>query len=78
MQSLLNGRNFKYNYCEGKFLILSQSYKISHVFCLNNFLQFWLIVNQGDHVPPFRYINWDDDVYHCVRGWKLLADMKYM
>ena len=58
--------------------MLPQSYEFSHGLCLNNFLQVLFIGNQRDHVTPFRYINWDDEVYHFVRGWKVLGDMKYL
>ena len=58
--------------------MLPQSYKISSSLCLNNFLQVWLIVNQRDQVPSFRYINWDDEVYNLVRVRKVLGYMKYL
>ena len=58
--------------------MLPQSYKFSHALCLNNFLQFWLIVNQRDQVPPFRYINQDDEVSHLVRVRKVLGSIKYL
>ena len=78
MQSLLNERIFKCHFVGGKFHMLLQSYKIYHGLCLNNFLRVWLIVNKRDRVPPFRYINQDDEVYHLVRGRKVLGDMKYL
>ena len=58
--------------------MLPQSYKFSYGICLNNFLQVWLIGNQRYRVPPFRYINRDDDVSPLVRGRKVLGDMKYL
>ena len=77
MQSVLNGRNFRYHFGVGRFHILPKSYKISHSLCLNNFLQVWLIGSQSYQVPPFRYINWDDETYHLVRGRKVIGMMKY-
>ena len=56
--------------------MLPQSYKLSHELCLNDFLQVWLIGNKRYQVTPFRYINWDDEVSHLVRGRKLLGDMQ--
>ena len=61
-----------------RFYMLPQSYTFSHSLCLNNFFQVWLIGNQRDQVPPFIYINWAGEVYHCVRGWKVLGDLKYL
>ena len=58
--------------------MLPKPYKFSHGLCLNNLLQFWLIGNQIYQVPPFRYINWSDEVSYLVRGRKLLGDMKYL
>ena len=58
--------------------MLPQSYKISHGHYLNNFLQVLLIGNQRYQVPPFRYINQADEVYHSVRVIKVLGDMKYL
>ena len=58
--------------------MLPQYYKISYGFCLNNFLQVWLIGNQRDQVPLFRYINRYDEVSSFVRGRKVLGDMKYL
>ena len=75
---MLNGRNFQYRFGEGRFHMLPQSYKFSRGLCLNNFLQFWFIGNQRDQVPPFKYINWDDEVSHLVRERKVLWDMKYL
>ena len=46
MQSLLNGRNFKYHFLGRWFHILPQSYKFYHGLCLNNLLQVLFIVNQ--------------------------------
>ena len=37
-----------------------------------------LIGNQRYQVPPFRYINCDDEVSLLVRGSKVLGDMKYL
>ena len=76
--SVLNGRNFKYNFGGGRFHMLPQSYKFSHSHCLNNFLQVWLIGNQRYQVPPLIFINWADEVSHFVRGSKVLGDMKYL
>ena len=53
--------------------MLSQSYTFSYGLCLNNFLQVWLIGNQRHQVPPFRYINWADEVSHLVRKRKVLG-----
>ena len=50
MQSVFNGKNFKYCFGGGRFHMLPQSYEFSHGFCLNNFLQVWLIGNQRDQV----------------------------
>ena len=58
--------------------MLPQSYKFSHGLCLNNFPQVLLMGNQRDQVPLLIYINWTDEVYHLVRGRKLLGDMKYL
>ena len=58
--------------------MLHQSYTFSLGFFLNNFPQVWLIGNQRDQVPPFRYINQADRVYRFVRGWKVIGDMKYL
>ena len=58
--------------------MLPQSYTFSHGLCLNIILQFLLIVNQRDQVTPFRYNNRYDEVYHLVRGRKVLGDMKYL
>ena len=58
--------------------MLSQSYTFSHGLCLNNLLQVWLIDNQRDQVPLFRYINQGDDVSHLVRGNNVLVDIKYL
>ena len=62
----------------GMFHMLPQSYKSSHGLCLIFFLRVWLIGNQRDQVPPFRYINQADEVYHFVRGGKVLWDIKYL
>ena len=58
--------------------MLPQSYKSSHSLCFNSFLQVWLIGNQRDQIPPFRYINCSDELSYLVRGSKLLEDMKYV
>ena len=58
--------------------MLPQYYNFSHGLCLNNFFQFWFIGNQRDQVPLFRYNNQDDEVSHCVRGGKVIGDMKYL
>ena len=78
MQGVLNGRIFKYHYWEGRFHMLPQSYTFSHNLCLNNFFQVWLIGNQRDQAPPFRYINQTDGVSNFFRGWKVIGDMKYL
>ena len=54
------------------------SYNFYQNLCLNNFLLVLLIGNQRDQVTPFRYINRYDEVYHLVRGRKVLGDMKYL
>ena len=77
MQSVLNGHTFKYYYEGGRFHMLPQSYAFSRGNCLNSLFRVLLIVNQRDQVPPFRYINCDDDVYNLVRESKVLRDMKY-
>ena len=46
MQNLLNGRTFKYHFWGGRFHMLPQSDKISHGFCLSNFLLVLIINNQ--------------------------------
>ena len=71
-------RNLKYRFWGGRFHILPQSYKISHVLCLDNFLQVLLIGIQRDQVTPFRFINCDDEVSHLVIGRKVIGDMKYL
>ena len=58
--------------------MLPQSYKFSQDLCLYNILQVLLIGNQRDQVPPFRYINQDDEVYHLVTGKKVIGDMEYL
>ena len=58
--------------------MLPQSYKFSHDLCLNISLQFLLLCNKIYQVPPFRYINQDDDMSHLVRGGIVLGDMKYL
>ena len=58
--------------------MLPQSYKVSHGFCLNDFLQVLFMGNQRDHVTPFRYINWSDGVSHLVRGRKVIGNLKYL
>ena len=34
--------------------------------------------NQRYQFTLFRYINWDDDVYHLIIGRKVLGDMTYL
>ena len=46
MQSVLDGRTFKYHFWGGRFHMLPLSYKFSHDLCLNSFLQVLLIGNQ--------------------------------
>ena len=58
--------------------MLPQSYEFSHSLCLNTFLQVWLIDNQRDKFPPFIYIIREGEVYHLVRGRKVLGDTKYL
>ena len=58
--------------------MLPQSYTFSHVLCLNNLLQVLLICNQRYQVPPFRYINQADKVYHLVILMKVLGYIKYL
>ena len=78
MQSVLNGRTYKYIFWRGTFDMLPLSYKCSHCLCLNNLLQALLIVNQRYQVTLFRYINCDYEVSRLVRGTKVLGDMKYL
>ena len=77
MQSILNERTFKYNFGVGRFHMLPQSFRFAHCFFLNNFLQVWLIGNKIYQVPLSRYINWDGDLSHLVRGRKVPGDKKY-
>ena len=58
--------------------MIPQSYNISHILCLNNFLLVWLLGNQRYQVTLFRYMNRDDEVYHLFRGRKWLGDIKYL
>ena len=58
--------------------MLHQFYKFPHGPCLNNFLQAWLIGNQGDQVTLFRYINRDDEVHHLDIERIVLGDMNYL
>ena len=58
--------------------MLPQSYKFSHGFLLNTFLQVFFIGNQRYQVTPFRYINWGDEVSCLVIRRKVLRDMKYL
>ena len=46
IQSMLNGKNFKYHLWGGRFHVLPQYYKFFHRLFLNNPLQVLLIVNQ--------------------------------
>ena len=62
----------------GRFHMLPQSYKFSHGLCLNHFLQVRFICNQIYKVPPFRYVNRDDEFYRLLVGIKVLGDMKYL
>ena len=62
----------------GRFHMIPQCYRFSHGLCLNNFHQIWLIGNQRDQVPPFRYINRADQVSYLVIGRKVLGGMKYL
>ena len=62
----------------GRFHMLPQYYKFSHDLYVNNFLQVWLIGNQRDQVPLFRYNKRDDEVYNLFRGWKVLGNMEYL
>ena len=78
MQSVLSGSIFKYHFGGVRFHMLPQSYKFSRGLCLNNFLKVLFMFNQRDQVPPFRYINWYDEVSHLVIGRKVLGDMKYL
>ena len=78
MQSVLNGRNFKYHFGGGRFHTIPQSYEFSHGLCLNNFLQVCLKGNQRDQPPPFIYFIQADEVSHLVRGRKVIGDMKYL
>ena len=50
--------------------MLPQSYKFSHILCLDNFFQVLLIGNKRDQVHPFRYINRADEVYHFLEEVK--------
>ena len=58
--------------------MIPQSYKISHGIWLNNFLQVWLMGNQIDQPPLFRYIYWADEVSHIFRRRKVPENMKYL
>ena len=58
--------------------MIPQSYTFSNGLCFNYFLQVWLIVNQIDQVPMFRYIYPGDEVSSLVRGRKVLGGMKYL
>ena len=57
--------------------MILQYYELSQRVCLNNPLQIQLIGNKIYQPPPFRYINWDDELSRLVRGGKVLGDMKY-
>ena len=76
MQSVMNGRTFKYHFWGCIFHMLPQSYTFSQGIFLNNLFQVWLIVNQRYHVPLSRYINHSGGVSHFFRGIKVLGDMK--
>ena len=69
---------FKYHFLRGRFHMLIQSYKLVHSLCLNNLPQVFLICNQWYQVSPLRYINRADEVFHLVRGRKVLGGMKYL
>ena len=58
--------------------MLHQSYKFYHGLFFNDLLQGWLIGNQRDKAPLFRYINQDDEVSHLVRRRIFLGDTKYL
>ena len=58
--------------------MINQSYDFYHGLCLNNVLQVWLIGNQRYQVPPFRYINRDDEVSCLVRVMKVIGHMIYL
>ena len=58
--------------------MVTQSYKFSRGFFLNNFLHVWFVCNQRDKVPLFRHINQSDEVSHLFRGMKVLGDMEYL
>ena len=60
-------KDFQISFWRGRFYMLPGSYEISHGLCLNNFLKFWLIVNQIDQVSQFRYISQGDEVSLLVR-----------
>ena len=66
MQNVLNQGTFKCHFWGSRFYMFPHSYKFSRGLCLNNFLQVCLISNQKDQVPPFRYINWADEVSRLV------------
>ena len=74
---MLNGSNFKYYFWADRFHMIPHYYKQIHGLFLNNFLQLWLIGKQIYQVPPFIYINQDDEVYYLARGSKVLWDIKY-
>ena len=71
-------RASKYHFWRGMFHILLQSNKFSHGLCLDNFLQFWLIGHQIDHVHPFIYINPAGEVSHLFKGRKVIGNIKYL
>ena len=58
--------------------MLCQPYKYSHGLCFNDFLQISIIVHIRDQVPLFIYINWAGEVFHLVRGSKVLGDINYL
>ena len=78
MQSVLNGKNFKYHFGGGRFHMLPQSYEFSQGLCLDNLLQVRLIGYQRDQVNLLRYINRYYEVSRLVRLRKVLGDMEYL
>ena len=75
---MFNRSTFKYNFWEGRFHMLPQSYTFSHDLCLNNSIQVWLICIQRDQVPLFIHINQGYAVSRLVIGRIVLGDMTYL
>ena len=50
MESVLNGRTFKYHFGGGRLYMIPQSYEFSRGLCLNNFPQVLFAGNQRDQV----------------------------